>query len=338
MKRVLSCIQPTSSRMHIGNYFGAVANWVKLQDQHECFFGIVDQHATTMPYNPDDLKENTWNMVFDLIACGIDPEKSTLFIQSLVPEHTELGWILGCLCPYGELSRMTQFKDKSDLLSSRDNTTYVSSGLFTYPVLQAADILIYKAHYVPVGKDQEQHLELSRVLARRFNSQFKKDILVTPKTLFTEAPKIMSLSDPEKKMSKSLGDKHFVALFDSEKKIGKKIKSAVTDLGEQTNDAPLSPGLNNLFEILKACGEHDKANELLADYRNGNRQYGFIKVATADAVIKLTNTIKERKQEIMLKESYYRDLVYEMSAQARNVARQTLDEVRDAAGYPKATY
>src|SRR5882724_1059073 len=213
--RVLSCIQPTAE-MHIGNYFGAVKNWVALQDSHECIYGIVDLHAITMPYDPQELKANTARMAIELLACGIDPQRTILFIQSLVPEHSELCWILGCICPYGELSRMTQFKDKSEVLKG---SQFVSAGLFTYPVLQAADILIYRAKYVPVGKDQEQHLELSRDIARRFNGQFKTDLFPEPAPLFTETPKIMSLVDPTKKMSKSAGDRHYIGLFEEEKSI-----------------------------------------------------------------------------------------------------------------------
>ena len=170
-KRVLSCIQPTGE-IHIGNYFGAVRNWVNIQDQYDCVYGVVDLHAMTMPYSSKDLRQNTLNMFADLMAAGLDPERSVLFVQSLVPQHTELTWIFSCVTSYGELSRMTQFKDKSDQLESGGKNGYVSAGLFTYPVLQAADILIYKADFVPVGKDQEQHLELSRNIAVRFNNQF----------------------------------------------------------------------------------------------------------------------------------------------------------------------
>src|SRR5688572_109870 len=167
--RVLSGIQPTAE-MHIGNYFGAVRNWVALQHTHECIYCVVDLHAITMPYEPARLRTNTERMVIDLLACGIDPNKAILFIQSLVPEHTELCWILSSLTPIGDLRRMTQFKDKSDVLEGQDSTQFVSAALFSYPVLQAADILVYRAQFVPVGKDQEQHLELSRELARRLTT------------------------------------------------------------------------------------------------------------------------------------------------------------------------
>jgi len=177
--RVLSGIQPTAE-MHIGNYFGAVKNWVALQETHECMYAVVDLHAITRPFDPVQLKANTERMVIDLLACGIDPNKAILFIQSLVLEHSELCWILSCLTPYGDLRRMTQFKDKLAIAESEDSTQFVSAGIFTYPVLQAADILIYRAQQVPVGKDQEQHLELSRELARRFNNQFGIEFFPEP--------------------------------------------------------------------------------------------------------------------------------------------------------------
>lgn len=196
MKNVLSCIQPTGD-IHLGNYFGAVQNYVKLQSDYNCTYGVVDYHSMTMPYSPIKLRENTWNMIFQLMACGVKTEN--LFIQSLVPEHVELSWILSCVCSFGELSRMTQFKDKSEQLTSSDKDSFISAGLFLYPVLQAADILIYHADYVPVGKDQEQHLELSRNIAQRFNHQFGKEYFIHPEALYTETPKILSLADPAKR-------------------------------------------------------------------------------------------------------------------------------------------
>ena len=221
-KRVLSCIQPTGE-IHIGNYFGAVKNWVDIQDKYDCTYGVVDLHAITMPYDPLELKENTYRMALDLMVCGLDPEKTVIFIQSLVPEHTELAWIFNCIASFGELTRMTQFKDKTEQVETGRKGSFVSAGLFTYPILQAADILIYKADFVPVGRDQVQHLELSRNIAVRFNNQFGT-YFPEPHPLLTETPKLVSLADPTKKMSKSLGDKHFVGLFEEEESIRKKIK------------------------------------------------------------------------------------------------------------------
>jgi tryptophanyl-tRNA synthetase len=319
--------------MHIGNYFGAVKNWVALQDVHECIYGIVDLHAITMPYDPQELRSNTERMVVELMACGIDPEKSILFIQSLVPEHAELCWILGCLCPYGELSRMTQFKDKSELLES--GKSFISTGLFTYPVLQAADILIYRADYVPVGKDQEQHLELSRDLARRFNSQFGAQFFPEPRPLFTETPKLMSLVDPTKKMSKSAGDRHYIGLFEDERSIRAKIKSAVTDSGELSSGVEMSPGVTNLFEILKACGNVEDAAAMQKDYDDGKRQYSELKELTANALVVLTSQLRARREEISKDAAGVRSKVKEMSNKARDIARETLTEVRSLIGLPE---
>jgi tryptophanyl-tRNA synthetase len=333
VQRVLSCIQPTAE-MHIGNYFGAVKNWVDLQDSHECIYGIVDLHAITMPYDPTELRVNTERMVVALLACGIDPRKSTLFIQSLVPEHAELCWILGCLCPFGELSRMTQFKEKSQQLESGKSDQFVSAGLFTYPVLQAADILIYRADFVPVGKDQEQHLELSRVLARRFNRDFGLTF-PEPRPLFTETPKLMSLADPEQKMSKSLGSRHYIGLFEEPDSIRAKIKIAVTDSGVLPPGVEMSPGVTNLFEILKACGKMDQVNELLDDYKAGKRQYSGLKEVVTDALLELTGRLRERQQYFLQNVAEVNKQVKEMSERARDIAKQTLKDVRQLSGFPE---
>lgn len=334
--RVFSGIQPTAE-MHIGNYFGAVKNWVALQDTHDCIYAIVDLHAITMPYDPANLRDNIERMVVDLLACGIDPEKAILLIQSFIPEHTELCWILSCLCPYGDLRRMTQFKDKSDLIEGQDSTQFVSAGVFTYPVLQAADILIYRADYVPVGKDQEQHLELSRELARRFNGQFGVDFFPEPAPLFTETPKVMSLVDPTKKMSKSAGERHYIRLFEDEKNIRTKVKSAVTDSGDLPPDAEMSPGVVNLFEILKACGKTEEAAALLTEYNSGKRQYRELKEVVANALVELTAGLRARREEILKDAAGVKLKIDEMSEKARAIAGANLKEVRSIIGLPKRT-
>ncbi len=330
---VLSCIQPTAD-LHIGNYFGAVANWVQLQETHSCVFGIVDMHAITMPYDPDALRVNTRNMVVDLLACGIDPEKSTLFVQSLVPEHCELCWILSSQCSYGELSRMTQFKDKSSKLQSESADEYISAGLFIYPILQAADILAYRAACVPVGKDQEQHLELSRSIARRFNQRFDTEFFPEPKALFTQTPRIMSLAQPESKMSKSAGLKHYIGLFEEEASIRKKVKTAVTDTGELEEGRYMSPGVQNLFEILWACQANAVADQLESDYKAGQLKYSELKGGVAEALVELTGRFRARREALVADADAVDKQVRAMSAKARDIAADTLRGVRKFAGFP----
>ena len=334
MKQVLSAIQPTGD-LHLGNYFGAVKNWVDLQDTYNTTYGVVDCHSMTMPYKAEDLRENTWKMVFQLLACGIRPEN--LFIQSAIPEHLELSWIFGCVCSHGELSRMTQFKDKSDQLKSKDKDAFVSVGLFYYPVLQAADILLYHADYVPIGKDQEQHLELSRNIAARFNHVFGKEYFKHPEPLYTALPKVLSLADPSRKMSKSLGEKHYVNLFGDPDKIRKQVRSAVTDSGveavaDASGNIPLSPGVNNLFELLKACGNTTAYDSLLADHVAGKLQYGALKGEVAEALVALTTPFRERLAALQADSDQVREQILESSAAIRKVAQKTLSEVRELTG------
>lgn len=328
-KRVLSGIQPTGE-IHIGNYFGAIKNWVDIQEKYDCIYGVVDLHAMTMPYEPEVFRSNTLQMFIDLLACGIDPARSVVFVQSLVPQHAELTWILSCVTAYGELSRMTQFKDKSDQLEEGSKKSFVSAGLFTYPILQAADILIYKANYVPVGKDQEQHLELSRNIAVRFNNKFG-NIFPEPEPLYTEVPKLMSLADPTKKMSKSLGDKHYIGVFESEDSIRKKVKTAVTDVGLQPA-GEMSPGVSNLFAILLACGSQDKWTSLKNDHTAGSLKYSDLKTAVADSLVNTLKPFRERRAELNSNLPAIRSLVQDLSAVARGYAQNTLNEVKDVTG------
>lgn len=328
MQRILSGIQPTGD-LHLGNYFGAIKNWVDQQGKFECTYGVVDYHSMTMPYNAEDLKKNTWRMAFQLLACGV--EADNLFIQSLVPEHTELCWVLSCVCSYGELTRMTQFKDKSDQTKEKSKDALVSAGLLFYPVLQAADILIYHADYVPIGKDQEQHLELSRNIAERFNYLYGVEYFRHPEPLYTETPKILSLANPEKKMSKSLGEKHYINLFGDEKTITKQVKSAVTDSGE-TTEGVMSPGVRNLFELLKACGKEDAYRYNYDQWESGQLQYGALKGDVAQALVGLTGAFRSNLEELMSREAEIKDKIYESSSRIRAKARKTMDEVRDITG------
>ena len=325
-KRVLSAIQPTG-HMHLGNYFGAVKNWVDLQQDYECTYGVVDYHAITMPYSPDKLRNATWDLLINLIAVGVEPQH--LFIQSLVPEHTELCWIFNCFCSYGQLTRMTQFKDKSSEGKGEDG--FISAGLLDYPVLQAADILIYRADYVPVGKDQDQHLELARNIAGRFNNQVGKEYFVLPETLYTDTPKILSTADPTRKMSKSAGDKHYINVFAEPAVIRKQIKSAVTDTGD-TPAGTMSPGVKNLFEMLKACGEQEAYDSLMATYHAGQLKYVELKETVGEALVKLTTPFHERKKELQANKKEVKDQIKASSAEIRKRAQVTVKEVKELAG------
>ena len=328
MQRILSGIQPTGD-LHLGNYFGAIKNWVTQQGKFECTYGVVDYHSMTMPYKAETLRENTWRMVYQVLACGV--EVDNLFIQSLIPEHAELCWILSCFCSYGELTRMTQFKDKTEQVKEQSKDAMISSGLFLYPVLQAADILIYHADYVPIGKDQEQHLELSRNIAERFNYQFGIEYFRHPEPLYTEVPKLLSLANPEKKMSKSLGEKHYINLFGDEKSITKQVKSAVTDSGENPA-GQMSPGAKNLLELLKACDEMDAYHYNMAQWEAGNLQYGSLKGDVAKALVELTGKFRQNLESIRQNEAEVKEKVLQSSARIRLRAQKTMAEVREITG------
>lgn len=327
-KRILSAIQPTGN-MHFGNYFGAVQNWVRLQEEYDCVYGVVDYHAMTMPYDPKKLRQNTWELIFNLLSVGVKAEN--LFIQSLVPEHAELGWIFNCFCSHGRLSRMTQFKDKSAQSKEKSTDDFISAGLFGYPVLQAADILIYRADLVPVGKDQDQHLELTREIAERFNNQVGKEYFVLPQTLHTEIPKVMSTADPKRKMSKSAGEKHYISVFSDEARIRTQIKKAVTDTGD-TPEGEMSAGVENLFSLLKASGEMDAHNSLLEDYNNNSLRYSDLKGAVAEALVGLSATFKANKADILSRKKEIKGQIKASSAEIRKRAQETVREVKELAG------
>ena len=331
-KTVLSAIQPTGD-MHYGNYFGAVKNWVELQKKYTCFFGVVDYHAMTMPYSPKKLRENTWDFIINLLAVGVEP--NNLFIQSLVPEHAELCWIFNCFTSYGQLTRMTQFKDKSQQAGGEDG--FISAGLLDYPVLQAADILIYRADYVPVGKDQEQHLELTRNIAQRFNNQVGKEYFVLPESLYTETPKIASPADPNRKMSKSLGEKHYINVFGEENRVRKQVKSAVTDTGD-TPEGEMSAGVANLFELLKAAESMQAYNSLMGDYESGALKYVDLKEAVADALAGLSNQFREKRQELNGNKKEVKNMVKASSEQIRKRAQETVRDVKELCGLINVKY
>jgi tryptophanyl-tRNA synthetase len=331
-KIVFSGIQPTGE-LHIGNYFGAVANWVKIQNEgmFRTIYCVVDLHSMTMPYDPAALKRNTEDMFIDLLAAGLDPEKSIVFVQSLVPEHAELAWVFACVCSFGDLTRQVQFKDKSEQLEGKQDA-FISAGLFTYPVLQAADILLYRAGFVPVGKDQEQHLELSRVIANRFNNNFG-EYFPEPAVLSTEVPKLLSLADPTKKMSKSLGEKHVIPLCSDEKTVRARVKSAVTDTGAA--ETPIGEGALNMIRILRALNKGEIAASFENDYAKGTqRRYAPLKEAVADALVELTAHMRARRQAIASDRASVMKLMRDGSDKARAIAVETMKEVRRLVGLP----
>ncbi len=291
MERVFSGIKP-SGELHLGNYLGAIRNFVDLQNTAECVFSVVDLHALTVPQEPDDLHRRTLDIARLYVACGIDPAKATIFVQSHVSAHAELGWLLGCFTYFGELRRMTQFKEKSE------GQVNVSSGLFTYPVLMAADILLYNADKVPVGEDQKQHLELTRDIAQRINNRFG-EIFKVPEPYIppkSAGGRIMSLDDPLRKMGKSEDPKGTIALLDPPDVIAKKIRSAVTDSGREVYyDEENKPAISNLMVIYSLCS--GESLESIAD-RYGSTGYGVFKKDLADVVISALEPIQKRYQEL----------------------------------------
>lgn len=321
-KRVLSCIQPTGD-IHLGNYLGAVRNWVALQDTYDCVFGIVDYHAITGNVRGADLRERTLDMAKDLLACGIDPKKSILFVQSHVPEHTELCWVLNAVTAYGDLTRMTQFKAKAA------ETDFVNAGLFNYPVLQAADILIYKAEKVPVGEDQRQHIELAREIARKFNSIYG-EVFVEPGILTTDAASIRSLADPERKMSKSFGEHHYIGLRESPQQIEAKVKQAVTDSGS-TESVGMSPGVENLFTILHAIAQ-PQAEALEREYHEGTLQYSKLKTTVSQAILRELAPVRKAREALDQDPGYVAETLRAGARAAREIAAATMSEVRRRVG------
>jgi len=326
--RVLSGIQPTADSFHLGNYLGAVRNWVALQDTHDAFYCVVDLHAITAGHDPELLRQRTRVSAAQLLALGLDPARCTLFVQSQVPEHAQLAWVLGCLTGFGEASRMTQFKDKS----SRQGADRASVGLFTYPVLQAADILLYQADAVPVGEDQRQHLELTRDLAQRFNTRFGTALTVPQPYILKETAKITDLQDPTAKMSKSASSPGgIVELLDDPARAAKKIRSAVTDTGREIRfDPAAKPGVSNLLTIFSALTGRTVA-ELAAAY--AGRGYGDLKQDLAEVVVEFLSPVQARTRA-WLDDPAGLDKVLGVGAQkAEEVARATLRDVYQRVGF-----
>ena len=328
---LLSGMQPSAGSLHLGNYLGALVNWADMQDDYNAYYVIVDLHAITVPQEPEELRTNSRRTAAQYIAAGIDVSKSALFVQSHVPAHAQLAWVLNCITGFGEASRMTQFKDKSQ----KAGADTASVGLFTYPILQAADILLYQPKAVPVGEDQRQHIELTRDLATRFNSRFGDTFNIPEAVILKETAKIYDLQNPTAKMSKSAADpKGLVNIMDDNNTILKKIKSAVTDTdGIIKFDREAKPGISNLLGIHSAIS--GRSVEILeAEFEGAG--YGVLKAEVADVVITAIEPIRERTQELMSDQTELDRLLADGAEKANEQAEATLAKVYDAIGFLKA--
>ncbi|WP_300342330.1 tryptophan--tRNA ligase [Nesterenkonia sp.] len=326
--RVLSGMQPSGDSLHLGNYLGALIHWVRTQETYDAFFFIPDMHAITVPQDPEELRTRIRRTAAQYIAGGIDPDRSTLFVQSHVPEHAQLGWIMTCLTGMGEASRMAQFKDKS----AKQGVDSAGVGLFTYPMLQAADILLYQPHGVPVGEDQKQHVELTRNLAQRFNHRFGETFRVPEPMIPADGARIYDLQNPGAKMSKSASSPNGVLnLLDTDKQIAKKIKSAVTDDGTEIRfDPETKPGVSNLLTIYSALTGRPVA-EIEAEYQG--RMYGHLKVDLADIAVERLRPVRDRAEQLLDDPAELDALLSKGAAKARQVASATLAEVYEKVGF-----
>ena len=325
--RVFSGIQPTG-QLHIGNYLGATKNWAELQTKHDCFFMIADLHALTTVQDPQQFSQTTLAKFVELLSVGLNPEKCIIFVQSRVKGHTDLAWILSTLTPLGELERMTQFKDKA-----KKQHTNINAGLLTYPTLMAADILLYKTQGVPVGKDQTQHLELARTIAKKFNSTYGK-VFPEPKTLLVkEGAKIMSLTEPKKKMSKSDTEESSIGIFEEPASIQKKIQRAVTDTGREIKYDPIKkPGISNLLTIYSLFSDESLSQ---AEKRFKGKEYSIFKKALADLLIKKLDPLRKKKKELDSRELYVKEILRRGEDRAQSIAETTMQEVREKIGLLK---
>jgi len=325
--RVFSGMQPTNDSLHLGNYLGALRQWVALQETHDAFYCVVDLHAITSGHDPALLRQRTRVTAAQYLAAGVDPQRSTLFVQSHAPEHAQLAWVLGCITGFGEASRMTQFKDKS----ARQGTESATVGLFAYPVLQAADILLYHANKVPVGEDQRQHIELTRDLGGRFNTRFGETFVLPEPFIVKATAKILDLQSVDKQMSKSLGGPGCVWLLDEPATIEKKIRSAVTDTGrEVVADPENKPGVTNLMTILSAFSGRS-ISDLERDF--AGRGYGDLKKEVAAAVLDTVVPFQERLRELLDDPAELGSLLARGAAKAREVASPTLAQVYERVGF-----
>jgi tryptophanyl-tRNA synthetase len=324
-KRIFSGIQPSGS-LTLGNYIGAIKNWVKLQKEYESYYCIVDMHAITVDKEPKDLRKNTLEVLANYLAAGLDPDENTLFIQSHVSEHAELAWVLNCFTYFGELSRMTQFKDKS-----QKNSSNINAGLFDYPVLMASDILLYQTDLVPVGEDQRQHLELSRDIAQRFNNRYSPTFKVPEPFIPKVGAKIMSLQEPESKMSKSDDNENgYILLNDSPDKIMKKFKRAVTDSVGEINYTDKQPGIKNLITI-NSILSNKSIEDILNEY--SGKGYADLKNDTAEVVIEALRPIREESERLVKDKVYLEKIYREGAEKARYTAMKTLRKVHKKVGF-----
>ncbi len=331
--RVLSGIQPTAGSFHLGNYLGAVRQWVALQESHDAFYMVVDLHAITVPQDPAELRANTRLAAAQLLAAGLDPERCTLFVQSHVPEHAQLGWVMNCLTGFGEASRMTQFKDKS----AKQGADRATVGLFTYPILQVADILLYQAHQVPVGEDQRQHIELTRDLAERFNGRFGETFTIPSPYILKETAKIYDLQDPTVKMSKSASTpKGLINLLDDPKATAKKVKSAVTDTDTVIRfDPENKAGVSNLLTIMSTLTGTSVA-DLEKSYEG--KMYGALKTDLAEVMVDFVTPFRARTQEYLDDPETLDSVLAKGAEKARAVAAETLAQTYDRIGFLPAKH
>ncbi|MEU5611011.1 tryptophan--tRNA ligase [Streptomyces sparsogenes] len=326
--RALSGIQPTAGSFHLGNYLGAIRQYVALQETHDAFYMVVDLHAITVPQDPAELRANTRLAAAQLLASGLDPDRCTLFIQSHVPEHAQLAWVMNCLTGFGEASRMTQFKDKS----AKQGADRATVGLFTYPILQVADILLYQASHVPVGEDQRQHVELTRDLAERFNGRFGDTFTVPAPYIVKETGKIYDLQDPAIKMSKSASTpKGIISLLDEPKVSAKKIKSAVTDTETEIRfDEEKKPGVSNLLTIYSTLTDTPIAD---LERRYEGKGYGALKTELAEVLVEWVTPFRERTQEYLADPGTLDGILAKGAEKARAVAAETLAQAYDKVGF-----
>ncbi len=322
--RIFSGIRPTGE-IHLGNYLGAIKQWIDLQNRAECIFCVVDLHAITTPYKSQKLQEQIKELSVAYLAAGLDPDKCILFVQSAVKEHAELAWLLSTVTPMGELKRMTQFKDKS-----KQHPEYVNAGLFNYPLLMAADILLYKTDAVPIGKDQQQHVELTRAIARYFNNQFGQTFKYPKELLLETGAKIMSLAEPEKKMSKTGNQKGCINIFEEPESIRKKIAGAVTDTGKEiVFDQKKKPGISNLLAIQSLI---TNMPIMRLEQEMKGKSYSEFKKMVAQTLIDYLEPMRRKRNELLTRDVYINDILKRGAVRAQTIAIQTIREVKTAMG------